>query len=188
VSGVISVNDLRTGLTIVVEGDIYSVVEFLHVKPGKGAAFVRTKLKNVKTGAVVERTFRAGEKVEQAHIETSEMQYLYQSGNTYVFMNTETYEQLELSAAVLGDAAKYLKENMEILVQFYQGAPIGVILPTAVELKVVRTEPGFKGDTATGGSKPAELETGLVVQVPLFIDEGEIVKVDTRTGEYISRA
>ncbi|HHV45055.1 MAG TPA: elongation factor P [Firmicutes bacterium] len=184
----ISVNDLRTGLTIVVEGDIYSVVEFLHVKPGKGAAFVRTKLKNVKTGAVVERTFRAGEKVEQAHIETSEMQYLYQSGNTYVFMNTETYEQLELSAAVLGDAAKYLKENMEILVQFYQGAPIGVILPTAVELKVVRTEPGFKGDTATGGSKPAELETGLVVQVPLFIDEGEIVKVDTRTGEYISRA
>jgi len=185
---VISVNDLRTGLTIVVEGDIYSVVEFLHVKPGKGAAFVRTKLKNVKTGAVVERTFRAGEKVEQAHIETSEMQYLYQSGNTYVFMNTETYEQLELSAAVLGDAAKYLKENMEILVQFYQGAPIGVILPTAVELKVVRTEPGFKGDTATGGSKPAELETGLVVQVPLFIDEGEIVKVDTRTGEYISRA
>ena len=184
----ISVNDLRTGLTIVVEGDIYSVVEFLHVKPGKGAAFVRTKLKNVKTGAVVERTFRAGEKVEQAHIETSEMQYLYQSGNTYVFMNTETYEQLELSAAVLGDAAKYLKENMEILVQFYQGAPIGVILPTAVELKVVRTEPGFKGDTATGGSKPAELETGLVVQGPLFIDEGEIVKVDTRTGEYISRA
>ncbi|MCK9223278.1 MAG: elongation factor P [Limnochordia bacterium] len=184
----ISVNDLRTGLTIELDGEIYSVVEFLHVKPGKGAAFVRTKLKNIKTGAVAERTFRAGEKVESAHIETSEMQFLYQNGDEYVFMDTQNYEQIEITTEVLGDVAKFLKENMEVLVQIYEGAPIGVILPTAVELKVIRTEPGFKGDTATGGNKPAELETGLIVQVPLFIEEGEILKVDTRTGEYISRA
>ncbi|MDI3279789.1 MAG: elongation factor P [Bacillota bacterium] len=184
----ISVNDLRTGLTIEVDGEVYSVVEFLHVKPGKGAAFVRTKLKNVRTGAVLERTFRAGEKVQQAHVETREMQYLYASGDEHHFMDLSSYEQVSLSEQMLGEAKKFLKENMTILVQFYEGQPIGVELPTAVELKVVETDPGLRGDTASGGSKPAVLETGAVVQVPLFINVGDVIKVDTRTGQYLSRA
>jgi len=184
----ISVNDLRTGLTLEIDGEVWSVVEFLHVKPGKGAAFVRTKLKNLKTGAVMERTFRAGERVARARIETKEMQYLYNSGDEYHFMDTETYEQITLPASALEGAVQYLKENMGIGIQFYEGQPIGVDLPTAVELVVVHTEPGFKGDTATGGTKPATLETGLVVQVPLFIEEGDVLKIDTRTGEYLSRA
>ncbi|HHV92922.1 MAG TPA: elongation factor P [Firmicutes bacterium] len=184
----ISVNDLRTGLTLEIDGEVWSVVEFLHVKPGKGAAFVRTKLKNLKTGAVMERTFRAGERVARARIETKEMQYLYNSGDEYHFMDTETYEQITLPASALEGAVQYLKENMVIGIQFYEGQPIGVDLPTAVELVVVHTEPGFKGDTATGGTKPATLETGLVVQVPLFIEEGDVLKIDTRTGEYLSRA
>jgi len=185
---VISVNDLRKGLTIQLEGDLYVVVEFLHVKPGKGAAFVRTTLKNLRTGQTVERTFRAGERVERAHIETREMQYLYSSGDEYTFMDTETYDQVTLTKDQLGDAPYYLKENMNILIQFFEGRAIGVDLPTAVELEVVHTEPGFKGDTAQGATKPATLETGLVVQVPLFVEVGEKVKVDTRTGEYLSRA
>jgi elongation factor P len=185
---VISVNDLRTGLTLEIDGEIYSVVEFLHVKPGKGAAFVRTKLKNVKTGAVTERTFRAGEKVNRAHIDTVEVQYLYSTGNEYYFMDTETFEQIVIDAETLGDAPNYLKENMIIGLEMYAGSPVGVQLPTAVELEVTETEPGFKGDTATGGSKPATLETGLVVQVPLFIETGDVLKIDTRTGEYLSRA
>ncbi len=184
----ISVNDLRTGLTIELDGAVYSVVEFLHVKPGKGAAFVRTKLKNVKTGAVLERTFRAGEKVARAHVELREMQYLYNTGDEYYFMDTNSYEQMALSAGVLGDATKYLKENMNIGLQLFQGQPIGVELPNFVELKVVETPPGFKGDTATGGSKPATLETGAVVQVPFFVNEGDVIRVDTRTGLYLSRA
>lgn len=184
----ISVNDLRKGLTIQLEGDLYVVVEFLHVKPGKGAAFVRTTLKNLRTGQTVERTFRAGERVERAHIETREMQYLYSSGDEYTFMDTETYDQVTLTKDQLGDAPYYLKENMNILIQFFEGRAIGVDLPTAVELEVVHTEPGFKGDTAQGATKPATLETGLVVQVPLFVEVGEKVKVDTRTGEYLSRA
>lgn len=184
----VSVNDLRTGLTIELEGEVYSVVEFLHVKPGKGSAFVRTKLKNVKTGQVFERTFRAGEKVNRAIVETKEMQYLYSTGDEYVFMDTQTYDQLTLTSEQLGSAPGYLKENMSILIQFYQGEPIGVELPTFVELRVTHTEPGFKGDTATGGSKPATTETGLVVQVPLFINTGDVIRVDTRTGEYLSRA
>ncbi|HLT58085.1 MAG: elongation factor P [Limnochordales bacterium] len=184
----ISVNDLRKGLTIQVDGEVYSVVDFLHVKPGKGAAFVRTTLRNVRTGAVMERTFRAGERVERAHIETREMQYLYNTGDEYVFMDTETYEQVTLTGQQLGNAPNFLKENMNILIQFFEGQAIGVDLPTAVELKVVHTEPGFKGDTAQGATKPATLETGLVVQVPLFVEEGDVVKVDTRTGEYLSRA
>lgn len=184
----ISVNDLRTGLTIEVDGEVYSVVEFLHVKPGKGAAFVRTKLKNVRTGAVLERTFRAGEKVQQAHVETREMQYLYASGDEHYFMDLSNYEQISLNERTLGEARKFLKENMAILVQFYEGQPIGVELPTAVELKVVETDPGLRGDTASGGSKPAVLETGAVVQVPLFINVGDVIKVDTRTGQYLSRA
>ena len=184
----ISVNDLRTGLTIEVDGEVYSVVEFLHVKPGKGAAFVRTKLKNVKTGQVFERTFRAGEKVNRAIVETREMQYLYSTGNEYVFMDTESYDQITLTSEQLGTATGFLKENMNILVQFYQGQPIGVELPTVVELTVTHTEPVFKGDTATGGTKPATTETGLELQVPLFVEIGDVIRVDTRTGEYLSRA
>lgn len=184
----ISVNDLRPGLTIEVDGEVWSVVEFLHVKPGKGAAFVRTRLKNVKTGNVIERTFKAGERVNRAHVDTREMQFLYHSGSEWYFMDTRTYEQLAIAEENLGDAPKYLKENDVILIQFYEGRPIGVELPTFVELKVVETEPGVRGDTAQGGSKPARLETGLVVQVPLFIEVGDVIRVDTRTGEYLSRA
>ncbi len=183
----ISVNDLRTGITIEVDGTLYTVIEFLHVKPGKGAAFVRTKLKNLETGAVLERNFRAGERVNRAHIETREMQYLYQSGDEYYFMDSETYEQVALTRELLGDGIYFLKENMTVYVQFYQGRAIGVDLPTFVELEVVETDPGLKGDTATGGSKPAKLETGLVVQVPLFVQQGEKIRVDTRTKEYLSR-
>ncbi|NMB23999.1 MAG: elongation factor P [Firmicutes bacterium] len=184
----ISVNDLRTGLTLELDGEVWSVVEFLHVKPGKGAAFVRTKLRNVRSGAVTERTFRAGERVPRARIETKQMQYLYAAGDEYHFMDTETYEQMSLTASALDDAVNYLTENMVIGVQLYEGAPIGVDLPTAVELEIIETEPGFRGDTATGGTKPATVETGLIVQVPLFIEQGTIIKVDTRTGEYLSRA
>lgn len=183
----ISVNDLRTGITVEIDGTLYTVVEFLHVKPGKGAAFVRTKLKNLETGAVFERNFRAGERVNRAHIETKEMQYLYNSGDEYYFMDTSSYEQVTLGKDLLGDATYFLKDNMMILVQFHKGRAIGVELPTFVELQVTHTEPGFKGDTATGGSKPATLETGLVVQVPLFVEQGDVIRVDTRTKEYLSR-
>lgn len=184
----ISVNDLRTGLTIEVDGEIYSVVEFLHVKPGKGAAFVRTKLKNLRSGNTVEKTFRAGEKVARAHIELKEMQFMYSTGDDYFFMDMETYDQISLTKDDLGDAPKYLIENMTIGIQFYQGQPVGVELPTTVVLEVVHTEPGFRGDTAQGATKPATLQTGITVQVPLFVEQGDMVKVDTRTGEYLSRA
>lgn len=184
----ISVNDLRTGLTLEIDGEIYSVVDFLHVKPGKGAAFVRTKLKNIRSGTTQERTFRAGERVARAHIETKQMQYLYNSGSDYFFMDTNTYDQIALQADDLGDAPKYLLENMTIGIQFYQGQAVGVDLPTTVNLKVVHTEPGFRGDTAQGATKPATLETGITVQVPLFVEQDEVIKVDTRTGEYLSRA
>lgn len=184
----ISVNDFRTGTTIELDGAVWVVVEFLHVKPGKGAAFVRTKLKNIRTGAVQERTFRAGEKVPRAHIDRREMQYLYASGDQYTFMDTENYEQIALTRDQLGDGINFLLENMMVYVAFHEGKPIGVDLPNTVELTVVETDPGVKGDTATGGSKPAKLETGYVVQVPLFINMGDKLKIDTRTGEYISRA
>jgi len=183
----ISVNDLRTGLTIEVDGEVLSVVEFLHVKPGKCAAFVRTKLKNDKTGAVRQTTFRAAQKVPRAHIETKEMQYLYRTGDDFSFMDTESYEQITLGADKLGDAPKWLKDNMVIGIQFYQGSPIGIDLPTFVELKVERTDPGVRGDTVSGATKPATMETGVVVQVPLFVNEGDVIRVDTRTGEYLSR-
>lgn len=183
----ISSNDFRTGVTIELEGDIFTVVDFQHVKPGKGAAFVRTKLKNIRTGAVIERTFRAGEKMPRARIEYREMQYLYNDGETYVFMDTRSYEQLSLPKNKLEGATKYLKDNMSIYVMLHDNTAIGVELPNFVELTVAQTEPGIKGDTATGGSKQAILETGAVVQVPLFIEEGDVLKVDTRTGAYISR-
>jgi elongation factor P len=183
----ISTNDFRTGVKIEVDGELYSVIEFQHVKPGKGAAFVRTKLRNLRTGAVIERTFRAGEKVPQVRVERREMQYLYNDGENYVFMDTSNYEQLSLRKEQLEDAAKFLKEDMVVYVLLHEGETIGVELPNFVDLKVVRTEPGVRGDTVSGGSKPATLETGAVVQVPLFIEEGDVIRIDTRTGEYMER-
>ncbi|MCL6598451.1 elongation factor P [Alicyclobacillus macrosporangiidus] len=184
----ISSNDFRTGTTIEVDGEIYRVIEFMHVKPGKGAAFVRTKLKNVKTGAVKETTFRAGEKVPRAHIETREMQYLYNDGDLYTFMDTETFDQITIPKSQLEYELNFLKENMNCFVVMYQGQPIGIDLPNTVELKVIQTEPGIRGDTATGGSKPATVETGYTLQVPFFINEGDVLVIDTRTGNYVSRA
>ena len=184
----ISTNDFRTGLTIELDGEVYQVVDFQHVKPGKGAAFVRTKLKNVKSGATTERTFRAGEKVETARIDRREMQYLYASGDSHTFMDTETYEQLTLSADQLGDNLRYLKENMMISVMLYEGSVLGIDLPNFVDLRIVETAPGIRGDTVSGATKPAVLETGATVQVPLFIEEGDIIRIDTRTGEYLTRA
>lgn len=183
----ITTSDFRTGLTIELDGDVYIIVDFQHVKPGKGAAFVRSKLKNAKTGGTTERTFRAGEKMSRAIMDRREMQYLYNSGDEYNVMDTETYEQFALTAEQLGDDIKYLKENMNINVLFYQGQVFGIELPYFVELEVADTEPGIKGDTASGGSKPATMETGLVVQVPFFINIGDKLRIDTRSGEYMER-
>ncbi|MGE5398405.1 MAG: elongation factor P [Chitinophagales bacterium] len=184
----ISVNDFRTGLTIEVDGGVWQVVDFQHVKPGKGAAFVRSKLKNVKTGSVVEKTFRAGEKVPRARVEKREMQYLYGSGDEYVFMDTESYDQVTLSKEQLGDGLKYIKENMNIQVLTFQSEVMGIEIPNFVELQVAETEPGIKGDTATGATKAAILETGAVIQVPLFVNVGDRIRIDTRTGLYMERA
>jgi elongation factor P len=184
----ISSNDFRTGVTVEIDGDVWQVVDFQHVKPGKGAAFVRDKLKNGRTGAVVERTFNAGEKLPKAHVERREMQYLYESDGMFNLMDNENFEQIALSGEQLGDARKFLKENMNIAVLFFQGNVIGIDLPMSVELTVVETDPGIRGDTATGGTKPAKLETGHVVRVPLFINIGEVLRIDTRSGDYIERA
>ncbi|MCL6610084.1 MAG: elongation factor P [Peptococcaceae bacterium] len=184
----ISTNDFRTGLTIELDGDVYQVVDFQHVKPGKGSAFVRSKLRNLRTGAVIEKTFNAGEKIPRARVDRREFQYLYNDGSVYNFMDMETYDQTGLTAEQLGDAVKYLKENMIINVLMFQGKPIGVDLPNYVELTVVETAPGIKGDTASGGSKPATLETGYVVQVPFFINVGDVIQIDTRSGQYLKRA
>ncbi len=184
----ISVNDLKTGLTLQLDNGLWSVVEFLHVKPGKGAAFVRSKLKNVETGQVVEKTFRAGEKVAKAMLDRREMQYLYKEGKEYVMMDNETYEQLQLTEDQIGDGIKYLKENMIVQVLMHDGRIIGVDLPAHVILEVTDTPPSEKGNTAQGGTKPATLETGAVVNVPFFISNGDKIRVDTRTNEYLDRA
>lgn len=184
----ISTSDFRTGLTIEIEGDVYQIVDFQHVKPGKGAAFVRSKIKNLRTGAVVERTFNPGEKIPRARVERVEVQYLYNDGKEYNFMNMESYDQFAMSGDELGDAVKYLKENMVIHILTFNGRSIGVDLPNIVELEVVETAPGIKGDTASGGSKPAVLETGATVNVPFFINIGDVLQIDTRTGHYIKRA
>jgi elongation factor P len=184
----ISTSEFRTGLTFEYEGDVVTLVEFQHVKPGKGAAFVRCKLRYLKTGSTVEKTFRPGEKFPRAHVERKEMQYLYKDGDNWAFMDTETYDQVSLMESLLEDAPKYLKENMTTGILFYQGQVIGIDLPKQVELKVTATEPGIKGDTASGGSKPATLETGLIVQVPFFVNEDDTLVIDTRTGNYVSRA
>lgn len=184
----ISVNDFRTGTTVEVEGDIWRVIEFQHVKPGKGAAFVRTKLRNLRNGNINEKTFRGGERVKRAQIDNVKMQYLYADGTNHVFMNNETYDQIELSEAQLEYELKFLKENMEVHVIQFQGEVLGVQLPITVELEVAETEPGIKGDTASGGSKPAVLETGLTVQVPFFVNQGDMLVINTEEGEYVSRA
>ncbi|MDQ0299590.1 elongation factor P [Salibacterium salarium] len=184
----ISVNDLKTGLTVEVEDGIWSVVDFQHVKPGKGAAFVRTKLRSLRTGAIQEKTFRAGEKINRAHIENRKMQYLYSSGETHTFMDNETFDQLELTSDQIEYELNFLKENMEIKIMSYGSETLGLELPNNVELEVSETEPGIKGDTASGGTKPAILETGYKVQVPFFVNEGDVLVVDTRKGEYVSRA
>ena len=183
----ISAGDFRNGLTIELEGNIYQVIEFQHVKPGKGAAFVRTKLKNIKSGGVVEKTFRPTEKCPQAHIDKKDMQYLYKDGDLYYFMDTENYEQTMLNEDEVGNAMLFVKENEMVKVCSYNGNVFAVEPPLFVELEITETEPGFKGDTATGATKPATVETGAVVYVPLFVEQGDKIKIDTRTGEYLSR-
>lgn len=183
----ISTNDFRTGLTIELDGEAYQVIEFQHVKPGKGSPFVRSKLKNLRTGAVIEKTFNAGEKVPRAHVDRREVQYLYNDGKTYNFMDMETFDQFSLTREELGEAVNFMKENMTLTLLMFQGKSIGVELPNYVELKVIDTPPGIKGDTASGGSKPATLETGYVVQVPFFVEVGDVLQIDTRTGHYIKR-
>src|SRR6202050_823323 len=184
----VSTNDLRNGMPLDLPEGLFAVVEFKHARPGKGAAFVRTKLKNQRTGAVIERTYRADEKLEQAIIDKREMQFLYRDGSEYVFMDTASYEQLQVETALLGDAANYLKEGDDAVLQFYRDEIVGVAVPAAVELTVTDTEPGLQGDRVSGARKPATVETGLVVSVPLFVNTGDRVKVDTRTGEYLTRA
>ena len=184
----ISAGEFRNGLTFEFEGNVYQIVEFQHVKPGKGAAFVRTKLRNVIGGGVVEKTFRPTDKVPPAHIERRDMEYLYSDGGLYYFMDQESYEQMPVNADQIGDALKYVKENMLVRILSYKGNVFGIEPPNFVELQIVETEPGFKGDTAQGATKPAKLETGAVVYVPLFVNEGEVIRVDTRTGDYMERA
>ena len=185
----INASDFRNGVTLEMDNGIWTIVSFLHVKPGKGVAFVRTKLKNIVTGAVIERTFNPTDKFPKAMIETKEMQYLYADGDMYYFMDTETYDQLALTHEQVADAIPFVKENTNVTVRFFKGAPFSVAAPNFVELTVVNTEPGFKGDTAANTTKPATLETGITLQVPLFIENGDVLKIDTREGgEYLGRA
>lgn len=183
----ISAGEFRNGVTIELEGNVYQIIEFQHVKPGKGAAFVRTKLKNIKNGGVVERTFRPTEKCETAHIERVDMQYLYSDGDLFHFMDVNTYDQIALNADQIGDSLKFVKENEMVKICSHKGDVFSVEPPLFVELEITETEPGFKGDTATGATKPAIVETGAQVNVPLFVDQGDKIKIDTRTGEYLSR-
>lgn len=183
----ISTNDFKNGMTINLNGKLFNIIYFQHVKPGKGGAFVRTKLKNLDSGAVVDYTFRADEKVELAVLDRREMQYLYEEGEGIVFMDLQTYEQIKFDKGIIGENLKFLKENDIVQVVFYSGSPVAIDVSTFVELKVTSTPPGFKGDTVSAGAKPAVLETGAVVNVPMFIKEGDVIKVDTRSGEYVTR-
>jgi elongation factor P len=183
----ISSNDLRNGVTVIVDGNLWTVIEFLHVKPGKGAAFVRTRLKNVKTGTTLERTFRAGEKLERATVDNRQMQMLYNDDEGFHFMDQESFENFTIQRDLLGGPADFLKDGMVVDVQFHDGLPIGVDLPPHVELRIVETDPGFKGDTATNTFKPAKLETGATVQVPLFVEADTVIKIDTRDRRYVGR-
>ncbi|MGL4737721.1 MAG: elongation factor P [Cellulosilyticaceae bacterium] len=184
----IQAGDFKNGVTVEFEGNLLQIIEFQHVKPGKGAAFVRCKLRNIKSGAVIERTFRPSEKMPKAHIDRSEMQYLYNDGELFHFMDINTYDQIALNADVLGDSLKFVKENDMVKMLAHQGSVFGVEPPINVELEITETEPGIKGDTAQGATKPAIVETGARVMVPLFIEQGETIRIDTRTGEYMSRA
>ena len=184
----VSAGDFRNGVTLEIDGQVVQILEFQHVKPGKGAAFVRTKIKNVMTGSVVERTFRPTEKFPSARIDRVDMQYLYEDGDLYYFMDTETYDQVALNSETVGDALKFVKENEMCKICSHNGSVFSVEPPLFVELEITETEPGFKGDTATGASKPATVETGATVAVPLFVNQGDKIKIDTRTGEYLSRA
>ena len=183
----VSAGDLKNGLTVEIEGNIYQILEFQHVKPGKGAAFVRTKMKNIINGGVVEKTFRPTEKFEQAHIDRKEMQYLYSDSDLFYFMDVESYDQIAVNADTVGDSLKFVKENENVKVISYQGNVFSIEPPITVELDIIETEPGFKGDTAQGATKPAIVETGAQVMVPLFVEQGDKLKIDTRTGEYLSR-
>ena len=183
----VSAGDFRNGITVEMEGNVYQLIEFQHVKPGKGAAFVRTKLKNIINGGVVEKSFRPTEKFPQARIDRKDMQYLYSDGDLFNFMDTETYDQIALNAEAVGDALKFVKENEMVKICSYNGNVFAIEPPLFVELEITDTEPGFKGDTATGATKPAIVETGAKVMVPLFVENGEKIKIDTRTGEYLSR-
>ncbi len=183
----ISAGDFRNGVTLEIEGNIYQILEFQHVKPGKGAAFVRTKLKNIISGGVIEKTFRPTEKFPKAHIERKDMQYLYSDGELFHFMDVETYDQIALNEDAIGDSLKFVKENEMVKICSHKGNVFAVEPPLFVELAITETEPGFKGDTATGATKPATVETGAVVYVPLFVEMGDVLKIDTRTGEYLSR-
>jgi len=185
---VATTNDLKNGMTLNIDGQLWNVVEFQHVKPGKGGAFVRTKLKNILSGKVVDRTFNAGVKVDVATVDRREMQYLYREGEDFIFMDTQDYDQPRIPAATVGGAASYLLEDQTAVVAFNEGTPLYVELPAAVELTITQTDPGVQGDRSTGGTKPATLQTGVQIQVPLFITTGEKIKVDTRTGEYLGRA
>jgi len=183
----VDTSQFRNGLKIELDGEPFTIVYFQHVKPGKGGAFVRTKVKNLKNGKVLDRTFRSGEKVDEADVSERKMQYLYQDGESLVFMDNETFEQTPFSAEQVGDARKYLKENLDVEVLFWRGKPINIELPAFIEALITQCDPGLKGDTASGATKPATLETGAVVQVPLFVKEGERIRVDTRTGVYVER-
>ena len=184
----INVNDIKNGMTVKIDNNIYTVVEFQHVKPGKGSAFVRTKLKNIRTGATTEITFNAGVKIETARKKKQNMQFLYSQGDTYYFMNMQTYDQIELNKSSLGDNAKFLKENLEVIISFYEGEVVGVILPDKIEYLITKSDPGVKGNTTSTAMKDAELETGMVIKVPMFISEGERILVSTADGKYVSRA
>jgi elongation factor P len=183
----ISAGDFRNGVTFEMDGGIFQVIEFLHVKPGKGAAFVRTKLKNIVTGATIEKTFNPTDKMPKAHIERKDMQYLYNDGSLYYFMDIENYEQIPLGNDIIGDSFKFIKENEIVKLLSHKGNVFGVEPPNFVELEVIETEPGFKGDTATGATKPATVETGATIKVPLFVDKGDVIRIDTRSGEYMER-
>ncbi len=183
----IDVNDLRKGVTFTLDGELYQVLEYQHYKPGRGNAIIRTKLRNLRTGATIDKTFTSGDRVQDIRLDHAKVQYLYTDGDLYYFMDTETFEQPALSAEVLGDAVKYLTEGMVLDLESYEGEPLVVDLPTTVDLEVVQTAPDVRGDTAQGGGKPATLSTGLVVQVPFFVKEGDVIRVDTRTGEYVTR-
>lgn len=183
----VSTTEFRNGLKIEIDGEPYIIVDFQHVKPGKGGAFMRTKIKSLRTGNVIDRTYRSGEKVDTPELEEKKMQYLYAADKDRVFMDTTTYEQVSLNEDQLGESIQYLKENMEIKVLYHKGQPINIETPMFVELKIARTDPGVRGDTASGGSKPATLETGAVVKVPFYLNEGDVIKIDTRTGTFIER-